>query len=270
MAMMQSGRRGFTGLVASLLVVLAAFSCIWPSAFSTIAPTPPSATALRNGVLPVRAASATLVASAPEIPQSSSSTSTSTFAFVCCVAVAAAASRLSAATSRGEDSVGLTTMFGNFKKYKTGPFRRDPTVEFGPQYHGKKLDYAIRCGPQHGQPKRGYMRVIPKLSGGKWITRKNTMKTLTTCVIQHGRIKTTRARADSLTHFVDRMILLAIRGDDLSRREANEWMTEDKIVENLFKLAKDRYPDQYKGFCKVTDTMPRKGDGAKMAYIELI
>lgn len=53
------------------------------------------------------------------------------------------------------------------------------------------------------------------------------MRNLTTQIIRSGRIKTTRARAEAfprnvevigveaLTHFVDRMILLAKRGDDL-------------------------------------------------------
>ncbi len=39
-----------------------------------------------------------------------------------------------------------------------------------------------------------------------------------------------RKSCEALTHFVDRMILLAKRGDDLSRREAGEWIYDEILV----------------------------------------
>lgn len=161
------------------------------------------------------------------------------------------------------------TMFFR-KRYGGGPVKKDPSAEFGPQYHGPPVDYAIQRGSRLGMPKGGEQRVIPKLSGGSWEMRKNMMRNLTTELIKHGRIKTTRARAEALRFFVDRMIILAKRGDDLSRREAGEWMFDEKLVDNLFKQAADRYPDQINNFTKVTRTMNRKGDWAEMAYIELL
>eukprot|EP00401_Gymnodinium_catenatum_P033202 CAMPEP_0117607116 /NCGR_PEP_ID=MMETSP0784-20121206/80081_1 /TAXON_ID=39447 /ORGANISM="" /LENGTH=249 /DNA_ID=CAMNT_0005410257 /DNA_START=12 /DNA_END=761 /DNA_ORIENTATION=+ len=143
------------------------------------------------------------------------------------------------------------------KRYGGGAgLKEDPAAipEYGPQY----------------EPKGGEQRVIPKLSGGSYERRKNMMRNLTTELIRHGRIKTTRARAEALRHFVDRMILLAKRGDDLARREAHEWMFDDKLVDNLFNAARERYPTQTKDFTQVTRTMNRKGDWAEMAYIELV
>merc|ERR1712039_10738 len=140
----------------------------------------------------------------------------------------------------------------------------------GPQYWGPALDYTIQRKARLGRPMNGEKRVIPKLSGGSYEGRKLLMRTLTTNLIRHGRIKTTWARANALRSFVDRMIILAKRGDDLARREASEWMFDEKLVENLFKQAPERYYDQSKDFTQVTPTMNRKGDWAKMAYIELI
>jgi len=142
--------------------------------------------------------------------------------------------------------------------------------EYGPQYVGPRLGYGIQRGPRLGMPKGGKNRVIPKLSGGSYDRRKNMMRNLTTNLIRYGRIKTTMARATALGPFVDRMVVLAKRGDDLSRREAMEWMFEEALVDNLFKLAPERYPDQLKDFTQVTRTMNRKGDWAYMAYVELI
>ncbi|CAE7034168.1 rplQ [Symbiodinium natans] len=157
-----------------------------------------------------------------------------------------------------------------FKRKYGGPIKKDPDAEFGPQYHGPKGTGGIQRSSRLGFPKWGQQRVIPKLSGGSYEYRKNMMRNLTTHLIRLGRIKTTRAKAEALTHFVDRMIVLAKRGDDLSRREAGEWLYDQSLVDNLFKLAPERYPDQNAGFCKVTRTMNRKGDWSEMAYIELM
>jgi len=159
---------------------------------------------------------------------------------------------------------------GYAKRYGGGPVKKDPAAEFGPQYFGPALDYAIQRKARMGMPKGGEKRVIPKISGGSWEARKNMMRSLTTELVRNGRIRTTYARATALQSFVDRMIVLAKRGDDLSRREASEWMFDEKLVDNLFKLAPERYPGQLKDFTQVTRTMNRKGDWAYMAYIELI
>mmetsp|Transcript_70446 Transcript_70446/g.153018 ORF Transcript_70446/g.153018 Transcript_70446/m.153018 type:complete len:256 (+) Transcript_70446:99-866(+) len=157
------------------------------------------------------------------------------------------------------------------ERYGGGASKKDHSAvpELGPQFVGE-MGYSIQRKARLGRPKNGEQRVIPKLSGGSYEKRVAMFRNLTTEVIRHGRIKTTYPRAMALTHFVDRMVLLAKRGDDLSRREAGEWMFDEKLVDNLFKLAADRYPDQTKDFTKVTQTMYRKGDGAQMAYIELI
>ena len=143
-------------------------------------------------------------------------------------------------------------------------------AEFGPQYAGPPINYQIQRKGRLGMPKGGDKRVIPKLSGGSYEARRQLMRGLTTEVIRHGRIRTTYARAKALGSFVDRMVTLAKRGDDLARREASEWMFDEKLVENLFRLAGDRYPDQLKDFTQVTRTMNRKGDWAEMAYVELL
>ncbi|CAL1132658.1 unnamed protein product [Cladocopium goreaui] len=161
-----------------------------------------------------------------------------------------------------------TTMF--FKRKYGGPIKQDFDAEYGPQYHGFKGTGGIQRSSRLGFPKAGQQRVIPKLSGASWEYRKNMMRNLTTQIIRSGRIKTTRARAEALTHFVDRMILLAKRGDDLSRREAGEWLYDEALVNNLFQLGPDRYKDREKGFTKVTRTMNRQGDWSEMAYIELV
>eukprot|EP00929_Paragymnodinium_shiwhaense_P114748 TRINITY_DN83243_c0_g1_i1.p1 TRINITY_DN83243_c0_g1~~TRINITY_DN83243_c0_g1_i1.p1 ORF type:complete len:268 (-),score=46.90 TRINITY_DN83243_c0_g1_i1:162-965(-) len=159
------------------------------------------------------------------------------------------------------------------KRYGGGHVKADPAAipEYGPQYVGPKLKFQIQRDSRLGFPKNGEERVIPRLAGGSYDRRKAMMRNLTTELIRHGRIKTTRARAQALQSFANRMVILARRGDDLSMREAQEWMYDEKLVDNLFELAKDRYPDlKQKNFVRLTPTMNRKGDWADMSYIELV
>mmetsp|Transcript_34937 Transcript_34937/g.88882 ORF Transcript_34937/g.88882 Transcript_34937/m.88882 type:complete len:250 (-) Transcript_34937:108-857(-) len=142
----------------------------------------------------------------------------------------------------------------------------DPFAEFGPQYWGPRLPYGISHRDKHGVPGT---RQIPGFKGS-WEHNKQVMRSLTTELVKHGRIKTSRQRAKFLGSFVDRMIVLAKRGDDLSRREAGEWMMDQKLVDNLFKQAPERYSDKTSGFTLVTQTMRRQPDSAEQAYIELV
>lgn len=156
------------------------------------------------------------------------------------------------------------------KMYRGGHCKRDTDTEFGPQYHGPKPSYGIRRGKSvDNVPWGGEGRTIPKLGGGPYYVRKQAMKMLTTNVLKYGKVETTWCRAKAVQYFVDRMILLAKRGDDLSLREAMEWMFDEKLVNNLFKQAPSRYPGNEGGYTKVTQTMWRRKTHAKMAFVEL-
>jgi large subunit ribosomal protein L17 len=180
-----------------------------------------------------------------------------------CLACGAAAVLAARGLVRGRTAMG-------FYKRKSGYGKKDYPAIFGPQYNGPKIDYIIMRGPRLGMPRNGEQRTIPKLSGGSFDKRKELMKYLTTAVIKNGRIKTTYARAMAVQSFVDRMVVLAKRGDDLSRREAEEWMIDSGLVDNLFKLAPERYGDKSKDFTQVTRTMAGGNGKGEKAYVELV
>lgn len=100
--------------------------------------------------------------------------------------------------------------------------------------------------------------------------RKALLRALTTEVIRHGRIKTTLVRARAVRKHVDHMITLGKRGDLHARRQAMGWMYDKDLVHSLFEAAPDRYSDREGGYTRVLRTMPRQGDNAKMAVIELV
>jgi len=100
--------------------------------------------------------------------------------------------------------------------------------------------------------------------------RKALLRALTTEVIRHGRIKTTLVRAKAVRKHVDHVIELGKRGDLHARRQAMAWVYDKQLVHALFEAAPDRYGDQNGGYTRVLRTVPRQGDNAKMAVIELV
>ncbi len=100
--------------------------------------------------------------------------------------------------------------------------------------------------------------------------RKALLRGLTTQLIREGRVTTTKARAKALREEVERMITLAKDGSLASRRRAIGFIYDKKLVHSLFEKAEERYGDRQGGYTRIVRTVPRRGDNAEMAIIELV
>lgn len=100
--------------------------------------------------------------------------------------------------------------------------------------------------------------------------RKALLRALTTQLIRHGQVKTTKARAKAVRSEVDRMITLAKDGSLAARRRALGYLYDKELVHLLFAQAKERYGDRQGGYSRVVRTVRRRGDNAEMAIIELV
>ncbi|MBE9239807.1 50S ribosomal protein L17 [Synechocystis salina] len=100
--------------------------------------------------------------------------------------------------------------------------------------------------------------------------RKALLRALTTELIRHGQIKTTKARAKAVRSEVDRMITLAKDGSLAARRRALGYMYDKPTVHALFVDAPSRYKDRDGGYTRIIRTLRRRGDNAEMAVIELV
>ena len=100
--------------------------------------------------------------------------------------------------------------------------------------------------------------------------RKAMLRGLTTQLIREGRVTTTKARAKALRDEVERMISLAKEGSLASRRRAIGYIYDKQLVHALFDKAQDRYGDRQGGYTRIVRTVPRRGDNAQMAIIELV
>eukprot|EP00217_Crustomastix_stigmatica_P015205 CAMPEP_0183795616 /NCGR_PEP_ID=MMETSP0803_2-20130417/4857_1 /TAXON_ID=195967 /ORGANISM="Crustomastix stigmata, Strain CCMP3273" /LENGTH=183 /DNA_ID=CAMNT_0026040063 /DNA_START=60 /DNA_END=611 /DNA_ORIENTATION=+ len=100
--------------------------------------------------------------------------------------------------------------------------------------------------------------------------RKAMLRALTTQLLQHGRIETTKARAKALRKHVDAIITFAKDGSDHSKIQAKRWVYDAELVDAVFEEVPERYGDRNGGYTRIMRTMPRRGDNAEMAVIELV
>lgn len=100
--------------------------------------------------------------------------------------------------------------------------------------------------------------------------RRALLRSLTTELIRHGRITTTLVRAKVVRSEVDKMITLAKDGSLASRRAALGYIYDKQLVHALFEQATSRYTNRQGGYTRIIRTVPRRGDNAPMAIIELV
>lgn len=99
--------------------------------------------------------------------------------------------------------------------------------------------------------------------------RRALLRALTTELIRNGRIKTTKVRAQALRSEAEKMITLAKDGSLTARRQAMGYIFDKQLVHALFEQAPQRYADRQGGYTRILRTVPRRGDNAEMAIIEL-
>lgn len=101
--------------------------------------------------------------------------------------------------------------------------------------------------------------------------RKALLRALTTELLRHGRIRTTIVKAKAMRKPVEHMITLAKKGTLHDRRQALAYIYDKSLVRSLFEQASLRYGDRNGGYCRIIhDLELRRGDNAKMAFIELV
>lgn len=100
--------------------------------------------------------------------------------------------------------------------------------------------------------------------------RKALLRALTTELLRHGRITTTKVRAKAVRSEAERMITLAKDGSLPARRQAMGYVYDKQLVHALFEKAQDRYGNRQGGYTRIMRTVSRRGDNADMAIIELV
>ena len=100
--------------------------------------------------------------------------------------------------------------------------------------------------------------------------RKALYANLAGSLIEHGRIKTTEAKAKAVKPFAEQMITLGKRGDLHARRLALAELRSQDVVHVLFADVAPRFADRPGGYTRIVKLGPRQGDAADMVYLELV
>jgi large subunit ribosomal protein L17 len=95
-------------------------------------------------------------------------------------------------------------------------------------------------------------------------------RNLVTDLLRYERITTTEAKAKEIRPMAERIITLARRGDLHSRRQALRFVYDPSVVKRAFDEIGPRMKERPGGYLRITGLEPRKGDGARMATIELV
>ena len=100
--------------------------------------------------------------------------------------------------------------------------------------------------------------------------RRALYSNLAGALIEHGRIKTTQAKAKAVKPFAEQMITLGKRGDLHARRLALAELRSQDVVHQLFADVAPRFADRAGGYTRIVKLGPRLGDAAEMVYLELV
>jgi large subunit ribosomal protein L17 len=106
--------------------------------------------------------------------------------------------------------------------------------------------------------------------GGSPAHERLMMANLATSLFQHGRITTTQAKAKKLRPYAERLITKAKRGDLHNRRMIMKVIRDQEVVHRLVTEIGPFFSDRNGGYTRILKTIPRKGDNAPMAIIELV
>lgn len=100
--------------------------------------------------------------------------------------------------------------------------------------------------------------------------RRSLLANLACSLIEHGRIRTTLAKAKALRPVAEKMIGLGKRGDLHARRQAVAFLRQKDTVKKLFEEVAPLSKDRQGGYCRITKLGARMTDSAAMAVIEWV
>lgn len=100
--------------------------------------------------------------------------------------------------------------------------------------------------------------------------RNATLRALATSLLQHKKITTTTAKAKELRGFVEPLITKAKTDSVHARRYVSDQIKDRDVVKELFSNIVPKIGDRAGGYTRVIRRGQRKGDGAEMAFIELV
>jgi len=99
--------------------------------------------------------------------------------------------------------------------------------------------------------------------------RKATVRDVAKATLIRQRICTTQAKAKEARKLVDKLITLGKKGTLADKRRAFSILCDHKLVSALFAKTSPRFKDRKGGYTRIIPLGTRRGDSAKLAFLEL-
>ena len=96
------------------------------------------------------------------------------------------------------------------------------------------------------------------------------MRNMSVSLLRHETIRTTVPKAKELRRVVEPLITLAKKDDQANRRLAFARLRDTEVVEKLFTDLGPRFKARPGGYTRILRMMPRPGDSAEMALMQLV
>ncbi len=96
------------------------------------------------------------------------------------------------------------------------------------------------------------------------------LRNMSVSLLRHETIRTTLPKAKELRRVVEPFITLAKSDSDANRRVAFSRLRDTAIVEKLFSDLGPRFKARPGGYTRILRMMPRPGDSAPMALMQLV
>jgi large subunit ribosomal protein L17 len=96
------------------------------------------------------------------------------------------------------------------------------------------------------------------------------MRNMSVALLRHETIRTTLPKAKELRRVVEPLITLAKNDRDANRRLAFSRLRDTAVVEKLFADLGPRFRARPGGYTRILRMMPRPGDSAPMALMQLV
>ena len=100
--------------------------------------------------------------------------------------------------------------------------------------------------------------------------RKAMLRAMVTYLLENGQIETTVTRAKEVRAVAEKMITIGKNDDLHSKRQVFAYVTKESVAKKLFDEIAPKYADKNGGYTRIIKTVPRRGDAAEMAIIQLV
>jgi large subunit ribosomal protein L17 len=102
--------------------------------------------------------------------------------------------------------------------------------------------------------------------------RKALFSNMAGSLFEHGRIRTTEAKAKELRPVAEKLITLARAdpGDVAAQRQAVAYLRSKEAVYRLFHEVAPRFTERPGGYTRIVKLGPRRSDSTEMVFLELV